>query len=170
MPYKFSRLKKGYLLLIVVALFTVSLYSTKTVFNNIFNKNENIEEKPAGDDQIDVNETMDYPFEIRWDDTGYESNRPSSITYNLYNVLDENTIVGTVTLTSSNVDNEDSNKWNGVFNSVRKYNDDESEAKYLIKTDYNPNEYLISYSRINYNSLCVEFGDNIFGSNSLFLS
>ena len=91
-------------------------------------RNKIIEVKLADiEENDDINTTINYPFEIRWDDAGFENNRPSSITYNLYNVLDENTIVSTVTLTSSNVDSEDANKWNGIFTNVRKYNADESK-------------------------------------------
>ena len=135
MPYKFSRLKKGYLLLIIAAVFSLVLFATKSIFSSGSN-NDTKEVKSVGDEPVNINETMDYPFEVRWDDKDFESNRPSSITYNLYNVLDENTIVSTVTLSSSDVDNEDSNKWNGTFTNVRKYNDDETEAKYLIKSHH----------------------------------
>ena len=160
MPYKFSRLKKGYLLLIVVALFTISLYATKIVFNSVINKEET-EEKSVGD----VNETMDYPFEVRWDDKDFESNRPSSITYNLYNVLDENTVVSTVTLTPSNVDTEDPNKWNGTFTNIRKYNDDETEASYIIKQQ-SLNNYIQKYDVKEPDTVCVEFGNNVFGGDT----
>ena len=71
MPYKLSRLKKIYLLLLITTIFTVSLYATKTVFSFVTGKNDNeeeyiiIEKGAVGDEgPIDVNETMDYPFEI----------------------------------------------------------------------------------------------------------
>ena len=74
---------------------------------------------------------MNYSFKVDWKDQEYESNRPSSVTYNLYNVLDLETSLGTVTLTSANVDPNDSNIWLGTFSNVRKYNDDESQIYHL---------------------------------------
>ncbi len=156
MPYKFSRLKNGYLLLIIFAVFSLVLFASKIIFSDNTDKLETIEEKSVGD----INETMDYPFEIHWDDTGVENSRPSSITYNLYNILDENTIVSTVTLNTSNADSNDSNKWNGVFTNIRKYNDDETEAEYIIKQQEISN-YIQEYDLKDFKSLCVEFGDVI---------
>ena len=113
----------------------------------------------------DVNELIDYTFEVKWNDTDYSSNRPNSVTYNLYNVLDEETSLGTVTLTSANVDPNDSNTWIGTFNNVRKYNDDESRAKYIIKQQ-ELSSYVQKYDVDDVDSLCVEFGSNVFGGDT----
>ena len=161
MPYKIERLKPVYLFIILSIFFSLGLFSQKTLIQSVFSKKEIKEEIMVGD----VNDTMDYSFEVNWNDTDYSSNRPSSVTYNLYNVLDENTVVSTTTLTSANVDSEDSNKWNGVFNNVRKYNDDESEAKYIIKQQ-EINGYVQNYDVSNMNGLCVEFGNNVFGGDT----
>ena len=158
MPYKIERLKPIYLFILLTTIFTLGLFTEKTLIQTVFSKKERTEEIMVGD----VNETMNYSFEVVWDDKDYETNRPTSVTYNLYNVLDENTIVSTVTLTSANVDNNDTNKWVGTFNDIRKYNDDESLAEYIIKTDYNFSDYLITYNKTNYNGLCIKFGDNVF--------
>ena len=167
MPYKIERLKPIYLFIIITAICTLFFISEKTVFSLITKKNEEI---AVGDETepINVNETIDYPFEVVWDDKDYEGNRPSSVTYNLYNALDENTIVSTVTLTSSNVDSNDRNKWNGIFNSVRKYNDDESEAKYILKQGDLIN-YFQRYDMTQYQSLCMEFGDTNFANDDAVL-
>ena len=98
------------LIVLIVFLFAGYIYLPKT--------NKVIEYKILAD--ININETMDYPFEIHWDDSDYENNRPESITYNLFNILDENTIVSTITLTSANVDSNDTNKWNGSFPNIKK--------------------------------------------------
>ena len=126
MPYKIERLKPIYLFILLTTIFTLGLFTEKTLIQTVFSKKERIEEIMVGD----VNETMNYSFEVVWDDKDYETNRPTSVTYNLYNVLDENTIVSTVTLTSANVDNNDTNKWVGTFNDIRKYNDDESSLRH----------------------------------------
>ena len=166
MPYKLERLKPIYLLIIFTIFFSLSFTVEKSIFSLITTSKYKeeytiIEKNPVGDEgPIDINETMDYPFEIVWDDKDYESNRPNSVTYNLYNVLDENTIVSTVTLTSSNVDSNDFNKWLGTFNNIPKYNQDESKAKYIIKQD-TINNYVQKYDLKQYDGLCIEFGDNV---------
>ncbi len=162
MPYKIERLKPIYLFVLLTTIFTLGLFTEKTLIQTVFSKKERVEEIMVGD----VNETVNYSFEVVWDDKDYEANRPASVTYNLYNVLDENTIVSTVTLTSANVDNNDTNKWVGTFNDIRKYNDDESLAEYIIKTNYNFSDYLITYNKTNYNGLCIKFGDNVFNGDS----
>ena len=150
---KISRL----LLIIGVVLFSAYLYYPVNKINEV----------KLGD--INTSEIIDYPFEIVWEDKDYENNRPSSITYNLYNVLDENTIVSTVTLTPANVDANDSNKWNGVFNNVPNYNQDESYAEYIIKQQ-EINDYSQRYSKKDYDALCVEFGNNVFNGNNYSIS
>ncbi len=57
---------------------------------------------------------MDIPVEVNWSDQN-PSSRPSSVTLRLMNGTTE---VSNITLTSSNVDPSDSNKWVGVFASV----------------------------------------------------
>jgi len=114
-------------------------------------------------DIIDINETMNYSFEVNWNDE--DSNRPSSVTYNLYNVLDENTVISTVTLTDSNIDSNDVNKWKGTFNNVRKYNDDESFATYIIKQQEIPN-YVQHYNLDKVDTLCIKFGNNVFNGDT----
>ena len=68
---------------------------------------------------------MDIPVEVNWSDQS-PSSRPSSVTLRLMNGTTE---VSNITLTSSNVDPSDGNKWVGVFASVP-YN-----ANYTIVED-----------------------------------
>ena len=68
---------------------------------------------------------MDIPVEINWSDQS-SSSRPSSVTLRLMNGTTE---VSNITLTSSDVDPSDNNKWVGVFASVP-YN-----ANYTIVED-----------------------------------
>ena len=161
MPYKIERLKPIYLFILLTTIFTLGLFTEKTLVQTVFSKKERIEEIMVGD----VNETMNYSFEINWNDTEFETNRPTSVTYNLYNVLDENTIVSTTTLTPSNADSNDANKWLGTFNSVRKYNDDETFATYIIKQQEIDN-YVQQYDVKDPDSICVEFGDNVFNGDT----
>ncbi len=161
MPYKIERLKPIYLFILLTTIFTLGLFTEKTLVQTVFSKKERIEEIVVGD----VNETMNYSFEIKWNDLGYTVDRPTSVTYNLYNVLDENNVVSTVTLTPANMSSSDFRKWVGTFNNVRKYNDDESLAKYLIKQQEIEN-YVQQYDVINDNGLCIEFGDNVFGGDT----
>ena len=76
---------------------------------------------------------MDIPVEVNWSDQN-PSSRPSSVTLRLMNGTTE---VSNITLTSSNVDPSDSNKWVGVFASVP-YN-----ANYTIVED-SISDYTIS--------------------------
>ena len=89
MPYRIERLKPVYLFILLTAIFTLGLFTEKTLVQTVFSKKERIEEIMVGD----VNETMNYSFEIKWNDLGYTVDRPTSVTYNLYNVLDENNVV-----------------------------------------------------------------------------
>ena len=114
MPYKIERLKPIYLFILLTTIFTLGLFTEKTLVQTVFSKKERIEEIMVGD----VNETMNYSFEVNWNDTEFETNRPNSVTYNLYNVLDESTVVSTTTLISSNADHNDTNKCLGTFNIV----------------------------------------------------
>lgn len=161
MPYKIERLKPIYLFILLTTIFSLGLFTEKTLVQTVFSKKERIEEIMVGD----VNDTMDYSFEVNWNDTEFEANRPTSVTYNLYNVLDENTVVSTVTLTPSNADPNDANKWVGTFNSVRKYNDDESFATYIIKQQEIEN-YVQKYDSKNIDTLCIKFGDNVFNGDT----
>ncbi len=113
-----------------------------------------------------------YKFEKIWDDEGFEDKRPESVKFNLYNVLDKNTIVKSITLTNSNIDPNNPNKWNGVFDSVPKYNDDGTLAEYYISEESVENYLLSNYSKKVFNGLCIEFGNNVRDSNSsvLFVS
>ncbi|MBO4855139.1 Cna B-type domain-containing protein [Candidatus Saccharibacteria bacterium] len=76
---------------------------------------------------------MDIPVEINWSDQS-SSSRPSSVTLRLMNGTTE---VSNITLTSSDVDPSDNNKWVGVFASVP-YN-----ANYTVVEDSIP-DYTIS--------------------------
>ena len=82
---------------IVAAIFATSIF----VFNAVFAKTG-----------------MDIPVSVNWTDQS-ASSRPSSVTLQL---KDGNTVVKTITLTSANQSQSDSNKWEGVFDSVP-YND-----------------------------------------------
>lgn len=57
---------------------------------------------------------MNIPVQVTWNDQD-ASSRPSSVTLEL---LDGNNVVKSITLTSANQDQTDSNKWVGVFDSV----------------------------------------------------
>ena len=57
---------------------------------------------------------MNIPVQVEWNDQG-ASFRPGSVTLEL---LDGSNVVETITLTSANQDQTDSNKWVGVFESV----------------------------------------------------
>ena len=83
-----------------------------------------------------INETdyIDLPVKKIWSDVGYESERPESVTYEIYNVLDEDTTVKTVTLTSA--DATSAYEWNKNAKDLPKYNDDNSIAEYAVREVY----------------------------------
>ncbi len=76
--------------------------------------------------------TFDYEFIKKWDDEGYESERPESITFDLFEESDKDTILAEIVLTSDDADEEDSNVWHGAFVDIPNINNDGEEAKYLI--------------------------------------
>ena len=65
---------------------------------------------------------INYPFEKKWLDVGYEELRPESVTFSLFNERDAETVVSEVTLNRD--DAEDGNIWSGVFENVPEYNND----------------------------------------------
>lgn len=75
------------------------------------------------------NGMIDYPYEIIFNDEGYESNRPDLIEVNIYNANDKDTILQTQTINIS----ADSNTYTGVFEDLPQKNTDNTEAKYIIK-------------------------------------
>ena len=81
---------------------------------------------------------MDIPVEVNWSDQN-PSSRPSSVTLRLMNGTTE---VSNITLTSSNVDPSDSNKWVGVFASVPQ------SINYTIVED-NVSGYTISNNNVS---------------------
>ena len=71
------------------------------------------------------------PVKKIWSDVGYEDERPDSITFNVYNVLDEDTIVGTTVLSSEDLTN--AYEWSGYITGLPRYNGDGSIAEYTVK-------------------------------------
>ncbi len=113
----------------------------------------------------DINETMDYQFRVSWNDYGYESYRPQSVKYDLYNVLDEDTVVSSVTLSF----NQNTHVTYGTFSNVPKYNSNNSLAKYIIKQEPIDN-YTQTYNKSVRKGLCIEFGNDIeFSGNETYL-
>ncbi len=142
-------------ILIFVLCSILLLIGSVSIFKFERNRNNIKEEIFLGD----INDKIDYTFTVSWKDENNENNRPESVTYNLYNVLNQGIVVSTVTLTNENADPNDSNKWNGVFQEVPKYNQDTTLAEYIIKQE-NLNNYHQNYSRTDYNGLCMSFGDS----------
>ena len=100
---------------------------------------------------------MDIPVEISWSDQS-AATRPSSVTLRLMN---GNTTVSTLTLTSANLDPSDSNKWVGVFDDVP-YN-----ANYTIVED-SVSGYSITSNNLspNFTSATIDSFSRMPGANS----
>lgn len=96
------------ILTILIASAILSLLATSFIVNAVF-----------------AQTGMDIPVTVSWSDRS-DTTRPSSVTLRLMN---GNTTVSTLTLTSANLDPSDSNKWVGVFDNVP-YN-----ANYTIVED-----------------------------------
>ena len=91
----------------------------------------------------------------KWEDQGYESYRPSEVTYDIYDSKDLNTIVKTVTLNSSN--QTDNNTWNLTVDNLKKYDDNGQEIEYTVKE--RPIENYLSLNDYSeyYNGLLIKF-------------
>ena len=106
---------------------------------------------------INDKDIINIPFVKDWDDTGFANERPDTLTFTLYNTRDDQTPVSTVTLTRSEVENQDT--WNGVFTNVPKYNEDGTLATYNIRE-----ETLDYYTSTNYmrgiKGYLIKFGED----------
>ena len=80
-------------------------------------------------DVHNVKDETRMPVTKIWSDDGPDS-RPESITVNAVNILDRETVVGSVTLDVSDADSE--NQWSGVITGLPRYNDDGSLAEYVL--------------------------------------
>ena len=87
----------------------------------------------SDDPYVVINESNDtvMPVHKIWSDLGYEDERPDSITFEAYNVLDETTVVGSVVLTAD--DAVADYEWAGVIRDLPRYNIDGSLAEYAIR-------------------------------------
>ena len=66
-----------------------------------------------------------------WSDYGYAANRPSSVTFDIYNILDGESIVKTVTLNGTDHQvSED--EWSCTVTDLPKYNEDGTLAVYKV--------------------------------------
>ena len=77
----------------------------------------------------------EYSFKKQWDDAGFESERPESVSFKLYEQSNMSKAVREVTLTADNADENDANTWRGVFEELPSLNSDGSAAKYVIVED-----------------------------------
>jgi hypothetical protein len=77
----------------------------------------------------------DYSFKKQWDDAGFESERPESVSFKLYEQSDMSKVVREVTLTADNADENDANIWRGVFEELPSLNSDGSVAEYVVVED-----------------------------------
>ena len=68
------------------------------------------------------------PYSKTWDDEGYEEHRPDSVTFRVYNVNDPEKEIASATL-----DAQDDVQ--GVFEDLPKYEEDGTEAVYIVKED-----------------------------------
>lgn len=97
----------------------------------------------------------------KWEDTGYESYRPDSVTFKIYDKNDMNTVIKTVTLNKNNhaVDN---NTWKLTIKNLPKYDKDNQEIEYVIVED-SINNYLTLYDYSDeFNGLKIKFSDDTF--------
>lgn len=69
----------------------------------------------------------------KWEDNGYETSRPEQITLNLYNKNNPETVIRELILTKEN--KTSTNEWVGIFTGIPKYNQDGTQAKYIIKEE-----------------------------------
>ena len=108
----------------------------------------------------------DVEFIKKWNDKGFESFRPESVTFQLYNKNDLNTVVKEVDLTSSAAVAGDQYTWNGIFENVPKYNADGSEIEYIIKEKPVDN-YLTTYTMDNIKGFLVTFDNDSYANTSI---
>jgi hypothetical protein len=91
-----------------------------------------------------VGETIDYPFLKEWDDAGHESERPSSISFNLYEQSNPSRTLASLSLTAT--DAQSDNQWSGVFENLPKLDHDGTIAEYVIVED-GVSGYSTSYTK-----------------------
>ena len=133
MPYKLERLKPIFLLIILVTFFSISFFVKKSLFSLIVS---NKEEVSVGDYSTN---TRDYKYKIHWNDYGNEDRRPNQITFDLYNVLDENTIIQSKTINKEDI----TSSITLIFEDVPYSNPDNTSANYIVKNNI-PDDYLLN--------------------------
>ena len=98
----------------------------------------------------------------KWEDNGYESNRPSSVTIDIIDANNSNNIIKTISLTSQ--DNIDNYTWKKTINNLPKYDDNLQEIEYMISERKINDEYITIYDADDYyNGLAITFADNLKG-------
>ena len=80
---------------------------------------------------VNESDKIGVPVSKVWSDVGYEDERPDSITFNVYNRLDEDTVVGSVELTAD--DSVAAYEWGGCVTDLPRYNDDGTLAEYIVR-------------------------------------
>ncbi len=118
---------------------------------------------PNADLIINTVKYKNYNFNIEWDDDGFENERPSEVIVNLYNENDLDNIYKSISLNESNISGE--NQWSGTFRDIPKYNEDGTEARYIIKPVKNDN-YVNYYDYSYPNVFCAKFGENVFNKDT----
>ena len=115
-------------------------------------------------DMLDKSINQPYPFKKDWMDTGYESLRPASVTFNLVRVSDGQT-VQTVTLTSSDAD--DAHTWSGAFDPVPVVDNNMEPIEYAVREVVNGNDYIVYHDVQNKVGFYVTFSaDSDLGTNA----
>lgn len=110
---------------------------------------------------VNVANKQSVPFQKVWDDIGHESERPETLTFDLYNENDLNTIIATKTVRVADGDY--------VFENMPLYNADGSFATYVVKeravdgyksynSPRNPKGFLVTFSE-----------DSVLGSTSAYV-
>lgn len=96
-----------------------------------------------------------------WEDEGYESYRPNSVVYDIYNPNDMNTIVRTVTL-NKNTNEVDDNTWKLTVKNLPKYDSNSQEIEYTVVERPVENYFQVYDYPSDYNVLSVTYSDDTF--------
>ena len=120
--------------------------------------------KPNSDTVRNSVNLTNVPFKKIWDDEGYESKRPSEVKFRIYNEKNLNEIVQEITLTSNNQDANDNTIWNGNFTNVPKYNEDGTEARYIIKEE-DLEKYKTTYDLSDIKGFLVTIDEQTYSNN-----
>ena len=105
-------------------------------------------------DMVDMYIMQPYPFSKVWFDNGYESYRPSSVTFNLIRKSDSE-IIDTITLTDA--DAVDSDAWEGVFDPVPMVDANYDPIEYYVEEVTNGLDYLTYTGPSEVNGFYVTF-------------